>query len=717
MMTDLSLLNCWNTWDVRHVNAVMRMSDLAQVRVGFYDNQRKLYKDEFFATEITKYGMHDLYGRYSEIEIKFQGSVYKLESASNGDQFVYKVSPQGSPLNSHLKFYISGLFRWGGKGNCSIAKEGHHLILQSDKRKYAIQVVGEIDESTLVNGSHLGITLHADKPIYIQCNSTMTIPEMESVLAKNKGISLNDAVKGQNALNEVPEAIMKGMLWNTVYDRVKDRLVTPVARTWCLGKMGEWVMFGSYVLFCWDTFLSSLLCGIQDKKLAYQQIYSILQEVSSRGMIPNFSGELRNSEDRSQPPVGAFCVLKLYEQFGDIVLLEQTFEALLKWNQWWTVNRDGNQDGLLEWGSDPYPDTPENTFIAGVEQVDDLTAAKWESGLDNSPMYDEVIYNKASHTMELSDVGLNSLYALDCRALSKIAELLGKQTFAISLAVEYERVKTLVNFELWNEEKGIYMNKDWKGAFNERVSPTCFYPMLAGIATPEQAQRMMNEHLLNENRFWGEFVIPSVPKDDPAYLEQDYWRGYIWGPMNYLVYEGIKNYKFHDAAFAFAEKSNTIFMKEWKLHSQIRENYHAITGEGTCTHMQTWGGLLGYVYTEEFISASAWGGYRFGNLSGVLGGLNNFPLGSDRYTVDSGSHLIVDKNGEPYIRANVPVLITDWSIKNRVLHCSVEHRMAGELVLTINDDADEFIIFIIGLTGTRELRETVDRFSQVIALI
>jgi len=31
-------------------------------------------------------------------------------------------------------------------------------------------------------------------------------------------------------------------------------------------------------------------------------------------------------------------------------------------------------------------------------------------------------------------------------------------------------------------------------------------------------------------------VIPSIAIDDPAFPDQDYWRGRIWGPMNYLVY-------------------------------------------------------------------------------------------------------------------------------------------------------------------------------------
>ena len=53
---------------------------------------------------------------------------------------------------------------------------------------------------------------------------------------------------------------------------------------------------------------------------------------------------------------------------------------------------------------------------------------------------------------------------------------------------------------------------------------------------------MVGEHLLNPGEFWGEWVVPSSPRNDPAFKDQNYWRGRIWGPMNFLVYLGLRNY-------------------------------------------------------------------------------------------------------------------------------------------------------------------------------
>ncbi|MFR1553202.1 MAG: MGH1-like glycoside hydrolase domain-containing protein [Coriobacteriales bacterium] len=37
-----------------------------------------------------------------------------------------------------------------------------------------------------------------------------------------------------------------------------------------------------------------------------------------------------------------------------------------------------------------------------------------------------------------------------------------------------------------------------------------------------------------------EYMLLSVAKNHPSCVEQDYWRGSIWPPMNSLVYRALK---------------------------------------------------------------------------------------------------------------------------------------------------------------------------------
>ena len=131
-----------------------------------------------------------------------------------------------------------------------------------------------------------------------------------------------------------------------------------------------------------------------------------------------------------------------------------------------------------------------------------------------------------------------------------------------------------------------------------------FYPMLAHATTAAQADAMINKHLLNPSEFWGEYVIPSIARNDPAFHDQEYWRGRIWGPMNYLVYLGLLNYQNPAARSAFAKKSYDLFLKEWTEKGHVHENYNATTGTGddvsSSDRFYHWGALLGYIqYLEQ----------------------------------------------------------------------------------------------------------------------
>jgi hypothetical protein len=110
---------------------------------------------------------------------------------------------------------------------------------------------------------------------------------------------------------------------------------------------------------------------------------------------------------------------------------------------------------------------------------------------------------------------------------------------------------------------------------------------------------MIKEHLLHPARFGGEFLLPSISRDDPAYPDQNYWRGRIWAPMNFLVYAGLCRYDLPEARSELAAKSHSLLLKEWREHGRVCENYCANTGQGgevrNSDAFYHWGGLLGLI--------------------------------------------------------------------------------------------------------------------------
>jgi hypothetical protein len=138
----------------------------------------------------------------------------------------------------------------------------------------------------------------------------------------------------------------------------------------------------------------------------------------------------------------------------------------------------------------------------------------------------------------------------------------------------YEHMKQLVRDKLWNEKDGIYENRFWDGRFSSRLSTTNFYPMFAGIATPEQAERMIKEHLLNSKEFWGKYVAPTIARNDPTFPDQFYWRGDIWGPTNYMLYQGINRYRFDQVALITPRRITTF---SWTIGASISTTMNSTT--------------------------------------------------------------------------------------------------------------------------------------------
>jgi hypothetical protein len=561
-----------------------------------------------------------------------------------------------------------------------------HLTLKYGDHSWTITICGKLD-SLPINTSYQGILVDASEPVYIRCNHNNSVEEMDAFLAAKAAACKAESIYGGGELQDAPQAIMKGILWNTIFDPIHNRFCTPVTREWCIIKP-ERPWFGSYVLFTWDTSFAALLSGVQDSALAYQQIYSLLDEMTDEN-IPCTTSEVNVFADRSQLPVTAYCALKLYHQFGEIHFLHSIFDSLLVHHRWWFKYRDGNGDGLLEWGT--------NWPIEHDDYRGYLNLAMAESGLDNSPMYDDTNFNPHTHTMELIDVGLNCAYALDAWALAQMAWVLGRKEEAAVLEAEYEDLKVRINQELWNEPLGIYCNKHWDGRFSPVLGPTCFYPMLAGIAPAERAERMVREHLLNEEEFWGEYVIPASSKNHPSFQDNNYWRGRIWAPTNFLVAEGLKRYGYYNEANAVAKKSLKLFIDEWKEENHIHENYNTLTGDGddvdNADPLYTWGGLLAFLAVSELIEVQPEGGLRIGNLDREPSAVGGFPYHGSRYSVHTGERLIVIRDGQTLIETSVPVQLSSFQSVGNTISFRIIGLESGDLKIYATSGIEEVFIY------------------------
>lgn len=111
-----------------------------------------------------------------------------------------------------------------------------------------------------------------------------------------------------------------------------------------------------------------------------------------------------------------------------------------------------------------------------------------------------------------------------------------------------------------------------------------FMAIWAGIATPEQTERMVKEHYLDPKTFNSPSGVRSLSKMEKIYslrssANPSNWRGPIWGITNYMVFKGLVKYGYTQEAKELAKKTIILFGKDFEKNGALHEYYEPETGE------------------------------------------------------------------------------------------------------------------------------------------
>ncbi len=435
------------------------------------------------------------------------------------------------------------------------------------------------------------------------------------------------SLTGNGIAGQIGEAISSMLPYNTIYKAFTGRRYIMVDRPWARAA-DDWG-----IQFNWDTFLSSWSASWVDPELAKENMLSGYDAQLPDGRIPLHirSGKERHAEPpitagRAQHIVQGLSLWMTYLHTGDKQWARVCYEGAKKANAWWFKDRGDGQPyrdplnwGLLGFGYDPeaemgilgvrkqpyvgkaqyayfetYDDSPQWTSGEYFKSVSNLEAVTEEN------VEDEAKYVEGYHTANIYTLERCCLYAADCECLSKMAKVLGYAEDAASFDLKYKRMAENINTHMWCEEDGCYYNLKFDGSFSKKQSPDCFMPLMTGLVPEERKQRLLTI-LKDETKFWGEYMIPSIAKDDPAFPDQKYWRGQIWPTQTLWTYLSLKRANEQKLAWELAQKAGRMLAREWEENGFAPENYNAYTGRcGGATHYN-WGVLMGMILFEELI--------------------------------------------------------------------------------------------------------------------
>ncbi len=216
-------------------------------------------------------------------------------------------------------------------------------------------------------------------------------------------------------------------------------------------------------------------------------------------------------------------------------------------------------------------------------------------GVDNDP---STFYRPHKSS---GSILLNCFMYKELEAVCYVAEILGID--CEKYRAEAEHLKSKIRSECYDEKDGMYYSVDlnllpvdpnsglhknaprhWDTLIQRLGCWSGFLAMWCGIATQEEAERMVKENLLDEKGFWSPNGVRTLSKYEKMYLikacgNPSCWLGPIWGISNYMVFSGLVRYGFDKEAKELAEKTIEMLATDIEKTGELHEYYEPETGE------------------------------------------------------------------------------------------------------------------------------------------
>ena len=306
--------------------------------------------------------------------------------------------------------------------------------------------------------------------------------------------------------------------------------------------------------------------------------------LSALYMQSRFGEWRRRHSAMLQPPLLAHAIEAVFDATGDRSLLENYLPAASAYYEWILRERD-----------------PDGTGLTAI-------ISPFECGMDNSPVFDAPLglkhpgraallyknrlldfvnlvrgnfnYSKISRRngFNVVDPMMNSILADGLRTLSRLYDEVNHRTKAEESTLAADRIETAMNRDLWDEDLGYYVYLS--GSERERLTDLTagsIMPLINGSTPKERVERIVKDHLCNEEEFWTTLPVPSLARNHADYdvtSEGYIWRGPVCMNLNWLFVRGLRSHGYGDIADELASRSRKAVLKDF------REFYSPETGAG-----------------------------------------------------------------------------------------------------------------------------------------
>jgi len=290
---------------------------------------------------------------------------------------------------------------------------------------------------------------------------------------------------------------------------------------------------------------------------AANQIRNVLSMQQADGLLP---GSIWMGIDppawnlKGHPPVWVYAVEEYCRLQRDDRFAAECFEPLHRNIKWYEARRRSANGGFFY------------TYDAC-----------WESGVDEGIRFDRSLPDSRAAVDATSHVFW--LYRHAARWAEKISPANRNE-----YREKAEQLQTLIQSSFFDAETGFF-HDSWSVGNPElrRLSIEGIWPLVTGAASPEQAERAIDENLLEPQRFFTVHPLSSVAVCEPAF-EPRMWRGPAWNSMTCWAAVGCMKYGRYDAAEKLLERALDASARQFQRTGTIWEFYDSLGGEPEKLH-------------------------------------------------------------------------------------------------------------------------------------
>ncbi|MEM1127525.1 MAG: trehalase family glycosidase [Bacteroidota bacterium] len=167
------------------------------------------------------------------------------------------------------------------------------------------------------------------------------------------------------------------------------------------------------------------------------------------------------------------------------------------------------------------------------------------------------------HTTDIVPVDLNVMLWILEQTLALLSDGPAAEQFLTRSA---QRAEALVHLT-WKAEAGFFHDYDFvAGTHTPTTSLAGLFPLYAGLATPDQAQAVVQtvaQHLLADSGFLTTTAETGLPWDAP----------YGWAPLQWIAIHGLRRYNYHPLADAGQIRWLTLNESVYLRTGQTMETY------------------------------------------------------------------------------------------------------------------------------------------------